>query len=119
MTSARSAPWRERTSSAMCWARVSGAERRLAEDDLADRLVDDLVEARHVRALLVAAEVDETVEPGEEELVANPHHLLDARDPDAGEPDGHARHARLDVVTRTLRGEDRGGGPCRLHRGLA
>ena len=28
-------------------------ERRLAEDDLADRLVDDLLEPGHVRALLV------------------------------------------------------------------
>ena len=39
-----------------------GAEARLAEDDLADRVVDDLLEARHVRALLARAEVDEAVE---------------------------------------------------------
>ena len=65
-----------------------GAERRLAEDDLADRLVDDLVETRHVRALLVAGEVDEAVQAREEELLANPDDLLDARHADAREADG-------------------------------
>jgi hypothetical protein len=46
-----------------------GLERRLAEHDLADRLVDDLLEARHVRALLVGAELDDALEPRGEELL--------------------------------------------------
>ena len=39
-----------------------GAEGGLAEDHLADGVVDDLLEARHVRALLARAEVDEALE---------------------------------------------------------
>jgi hypothetical protein len=39
-----------------------GPERALAEDHLADRVVDDLLEARHVRALLARPQVDEAVE---------------------------------------------------------
>ncbi len=77
-----------------------GAERRLAEDDLADRLVDDLLEARHVRALLVAGEIDEAVHPREEQLLADPDDLLDARHADSREAHGNARQARLDVVAR-------------------
>ena len=68
-----------------------GAERRLAEHDLADRLVDDLLEARHVRALLVAAEIHEAVQPREEQLVADAHDLLHARDAHAREADRDAR----------------------------
>ena len=44
------------------------AERALAEHDLADRVVDDLLEAAHVRALLMRAEVDEAVQAGGEQL---------------------------------------------------
>ena len=71
-----------------------GLERRLAEHDLADRLVDDLLEARHVRALLVGAELDDALEARREQLLgavlAEPDHLLDA---------GHAdpREAQLDA----------------------
>ena len=54
----------------MCSRERLGAERALAEDDLADRVVDDLLEARHVRALLARAEVDEAVELRREELLA-------------------------------------------------
>ena len=68
-----------------------GAERRLAEHDLADRLVDDLLEARHVRALLAAVEIDEAVEAREEQLLADPHHLLDAGDADAREAERDRR----------------------------
>ena len=75
-----------------------GAEGRLAQDDLADGLVDDLVEARHVGALLRVAETDEAVEPREEQLVADAHDLLDARHAHAREPDRHSGAARLDVV---------------------
>ena len=46
-----------------------GAERGVAEDDLADRLVDDLLEARHVRALLVGAELDDAFEASREQLL--------------------------------------------------
>ena len=41
----------------------------LGEHDLVDRLVDDLLEARHVRALLLGPEVDEALELGVEELL--------------------------------------------------
>ena len=81
-----------------------GAERRLAEHHLSDRLVDDLLEARHVRALLVVAEIHEALEPREEQLVADAHDLLDAGDADAREPDGDRRRARLDIVARRARG---------------
>ncbi len=55
----------------MCCASVSARKGDSLEHDLADRLVDDLLEARHVRALLVGAEVDEALEPREEQLVAD------------------------------------------------
>ena len=80
---------------------VLRAERRLAEHDLADHLVDDLLEARHVRALLVGAEVDEALEPRPEELLgavlADPDDLLDAGHADAREADRQRRRLRLDV----------------------
>ena len=57
-----------------------GAELRLAEHDLADGFVDDLLEARHVRALLIAAEVNEALELCVEELIAYADDLLDAGD---------------------------------------
>ena len=80
---------------------VLGAEGRLAEHDLADRLVDDLLEARHVRALLVGSEVDEALEPRPEQLLgavlADPDHLLDAGHADAREADRERRRLRLDV----------------------
>jgi hypothetical protein len=41
-----------------------GPERGVAEDDLADRLVDHLLEARHVGALLVRSELDDALEAG-------------------------------------------------------
>ena len=79
------------------------AERRLGQHDLADRLVDDLLEARHVRALLLAAEIDEAGQAREEQLVADAHDLLDARHADAREPDRDARQARLDILAGALR----------------
>ena len=45
-----------------------GAQRALAEHHLADRVVDDLLEAAHVRALLQRAEVDEAVQARRVEL---------------------------------------------------
>jgi hypothetical protein len=81
-----------------------GLERGLAEDDLADRLVDDLLEARHVRALLVGAELDDALEAGGEQLrvavVAKPDHLLHARHTDAAQAELHRRELGLDVDDR-------------------
>ena len=66
-----------------------GLERGLVEDDLADRLVDDLLEARHVRALLIRAELDDALEARGEQLLgavlADPDDLLDAGHADARE----------------------------------
>ena len=45
-----------------------GLEAGLVEDHLADGVVDDLLEARHVRALLLRTEVDEALEVRGEEL---------------------------------------------------
>ena len=84
----------------MCCASVSARNGGLAEDDLADHLVHDLLEARHVRPLLRSAEVDEAVEPREVELVADAYDLLDARHADPREPDRDARRARLHVGVR-------------------
>ena len=60
-----------------------GAERGLAEDDLADRLVDDLLEPRHVSPLLTGAQVHEAGQARKEQLLADAYDLLDARDADA------------------------------------
>ena len=60
-----------------------GAKRRLAQDDLSDGLVDDLLEARHVCALLIGGEVDVAVEPRVVELVADAHDLLHAGETEA------------------------------------
>ena len=68
-----------------------GAERGLAEDDLADRVVDDLLEARHVRALLLGAEVDDALQLRREELLGA--RLADADDLlDAGHADARQAH---------------------------
>src|SRR5918992_2336080 len=75
----------------------------LAEDDLVDRLVHDLLESRHVRALLLRPEVDVALELGVEELLhavrADPDHLLDAGDPDAREAELCRGTPRLDVAS--------------------
>src|SRR5919109_1327789 len=41
----------------------------LAQDHLVDRLVDDLLEARHVRALLLGTQIDEALELRIEQLL--------------------------------------------------
>ena len=78
-----------------------GLEAALAEDDLADRVVDDLLEARHVRALLLRAEVDEALELGVVELLgagrADADDLLDVRHADARERHVDGRTPGLDV----------------------
>ena len=79
-----------------------GAERALAEDDLADRVVDDLLEARHVRALLARAQIDEAVElRGVQSLVSacvDPYDLLDVRHAYARERDVERGDLVLDVL---------------------
>ena len=86
---------------------VLGLEGRVAEHYLADRLVDDLLEARHVRALLVRAEFDHAFEPGREQLLASvlaqPDHLFDSGHADSGETQRERRRLRLNV------GQQRGG----------
>ena len=71
-----------------------GAQGGLAEHHLADRVVDDLLEARHVRALLLRAEIDEAVQPRRVELLGavglDPDDLLDVRDAHARERDAAA-----------------------------
>jgi hypothetical protein len=78
-----------------------GLERRLAEDHRADRLVDDLLEARHVRALLVWAEIDVALDLGGEQLLgavlSDADDLLDARHADAREADQQPRALGLHV----------------------
>ena len=91
------------------------AKRRLAEHDLSDRLVDDLLEARHVRALLLGAEVDEALQAREEQLVADSNDLLDTGDADAREPDRNTRHARLHILACVRDGGRRDAGTDRLH----
>ena len=79
-----------------------GAERALAEDDLADRVVDNFLEAAHVRALLVRAEVDEAVQTGGEQLFsavcADADDLLDVRYTHARERERERRSLALDVL---------------------
>ena len=90
---------------------VLGAQ-RLAEDDLVDRLVDDLLEARHVDSRLARVEVDEAFELGEEvvgpgrravaggsAMPADSDHLLDSADADAGEAHLGSRPRRLYVAS--------------------
>ena len=77
-----------------------GAERLLAEDDLADDVVDRLLEPGHVRALLARAEIDEALHAREEEIVAHAHDLLDAGDADARERHADRRDLGLYVGGR-------------------
>ena len=73
----------------------------LAEDDLVDRLADDLLEARHVDAGLLRVEVDEALELGVEEVLGavglDPDHLLDPGHADPREADLGRRQRGLDV----------------------
>jgi hypothetical protein len=74
----------------------------LGEHHLVDRLLHDLLEARHVRALLVPAEVHEAIELRVEELLAlgaaDANHLLHAGHSDAGEADRRRWTAGLHVA---------------------
>ena len=85
-------------------------ERRLVQDDVADRFVDDLFEARHVRALLVGPELDDAFEASGEQLLVpvllHPDDLLDSGHADARQAQLHARPLRLHV--------DEGNGGCAL-----
>ncbi len=90
---------------------------RLGQHDAVDRLVDDLLEARHVDAGLLRVEVDQALELGEVEIAGlgvavaagrggHAQHLLDAAHADAGEADLDCGATRLDVGGRRC---DRGG----------
>jgi hypothetical protein len=88
-----------------------GLEARLTEHDLADDVVDDLLEARHVRALLPGPQVDEAIELGVVELLGSG--LADADDLlDVG--DAHARERDVDGGRRGLNVGGRGD-RCGLH----
>ena len=67
-------------------------EERLVVDDVLDRLLEQLREARHVHALLRRVEIDGAVDRRRDQLlaaaVADPDGLLDARD--AGAARGRA-----------------------------
>jgi hypothetical protein len=81
-------------------------ERGLAQHNLADRVVDGLFEARHVRTLLVRSQIDDAFKARREQLLAavvtDPDHLLDAGHADAGEAQLHGRQLRLHVHHRCL-----------------
>jgi hypothetical protein len=77
-----------------------GLERRGPDDRLADRVVDGLLEARHVRALLLRTQIDEALQVRAEQLLADADDLLHARHADARERHVERRKRRLDVVLR-------------------
>src|SRR6185436_7298941 len=79
----------------------------LAEDDLVDRFVDDLLEPRHVRALLLGPEIDVALELGIEERApavgVDADDLLDPRHADARQA-----HARAGSPGLHVEAEERG-----------
>ena len=66
----------------------------LGRDHGVDRLVDDLLEARHVHAGLAWLEVDHALQLGEIEAPGDVDHLLDAVDADPGQADLRRRARR-------------------------
>jgi hypothetical protein len=74
----------------------------LAEDHLVDRLVDDLLEARHVRALLLRPQIDEALDFCVEQLLgpvrADADHFVDSGYPDAREAQLGRGAPRLDIA---------------------
>jgi hypothetical protein len=79
-----------------------GAHSRVAENEVAHRVVDDLLEARHVHAPPRGAELDETLEPGREQLRRAPidadvDDFLYPREPDPRQRHADGRQRRLDV----------------------
>ena len=78
-------------------------EQALAEHDVVDRLVEELGEARHVHALLVAREVDGALELCRHQdllrAAADPDRLVDPRDACAREREPDRRRGRLEVAT--------------------
>jgi hypothetical protein len=76
---------------------------RLVEHDMLDRVVDRLLEARHVRALLLRIEIDEALELRGEELGrrafgTNSYNLFDASYPNARKAQVSCGTSRLDVL---------------------
>ena len=80
---------------------ILGTELRRAKNDLPDGVVDRLLEARHVGALLAGPEVDDALQPGREQLlltaVIEANHLFYARDAHAREGEVDGRRRGLDV----------------------
>ena len=91
-----------------------GVEGGLAEDDLVDRLSDDLLEAGHVDPCLLGVEVDEALHLGEVEMLGavdlDPDHLLDPGYSNPREADLRRGGGGLHVG-----GADREGGRLRRH----
>src|SRR5215211_962577 len=87
-------------------------ESGFAEDDLVDRLVHDLFEARHMRPLLLRAEVDQAFELCIKQLLgpvrANADDFLDTGDAHAREAQVGRRPARLDVAPEKRASLDHG-----------
>ena len=83
-------------------ASVSARNAALAEDDLADGVVDNLLEPAHVRTLLVRAEVDEAVQFRVEQLfsavVGEADDLLDVGYTHAREGERERRSLALNVL---------------------
>ena len=78
------------------------AERRTAEDNLADGVVDNLLEPAHVRTLLVQTEVDEAVQFCVEQLFSavagEADDLLDVGYTHAREGERERRSLALNVL---------------------
>ncbi len=79
-------------------ASVSAWKALPLQHHLADRLVDHLVKARHMRALLLVAQVHEALHAREEQLLTDPYHLLHPCDAHAREAHRDRRHACLHIV---------------------
>jgi hypothetical protein len=77
-------------------------EQPLAEHHVVDRLVEELGEPRHVRALLIASEIDGALElGGHQDLLcapADPDRLVDARDACTREREPDRRRRRLEIA---------------------
>ena len=77
-------------------------EQCLAEDDLVDRLVEELREPRHVHALLRAIEVDGALDLRSHHRLrvaaADPDRLADTGDAGAGDGELDVGRRRLDVL---------------------
>ncbi len=83
-------------------------QERFADDDLLDRLLEELGEARHVDALLGAVEVDGALDVGGDQFldvaVPDADRLLDARDPSAGQAQPDLGQGGLEILLEKVGG---------------